>query len=249
MSFYTIRQWIYLGWVDIKGRYRRTALGPFWLVITTFISIAMMGVVYGTIFKVSLSDYIPYIAAGIIVWFFINGFIIESCNGLISYKFLLLTKPIPVSLIIVRIASRNLIIFFHNLIVLILCLIFFNRLFSVLYIHFFIGVIINSLIGISLGISLSLICVRFRDIVQLITSLMSIMFLVTPIVWNKELLEHRDYLASWNIFTHLIDLIREPLLGKVPTLNTYITTLLVLLIFTLIARYLTSKFRNFTYWL
>ncbi|OXS55923.1 hypothetical protein B1A99_22115 [Cohnella sp. CIP 111063] len=249
MSLYSILQWIYLGWIDIKGRYRRTVLGPFWLVATTFLSIAMMGVIYSTIFKVEINEFIPYIAAGIVAWYFISGVIMESCNGLISNKFLLLSKPIPIFLINMRILSRHVIIFFHNMIVLILCLLYFGRLQDVLIFPTILGIIFNCAIVIALGIFLSLICARFRDIVQVITSLINILFLITPIVWNKKVLESRDFLAEWNLFSHLVDLIRSPLLGQIPSIESYTISFAFFVFIALLAYISSRKLRNFMYWL
>jgi lipopolysaccharide transport system permease protein len=40
-----------LGWQDVRQRYRRSALGPFWLTISMGVMIGTIGVVFGQIFK------------------------------------------------------------------------------------------------------------------------------------------------------------------------------------------------------
>jgi ABC-type polysaccharide/polyol phosphate export permease len=49
--------WLTLGWQDIRQRFRRSILGPFWLTLSTAIMLVALGFVYATIFKMELHDY------------------------------------------------------------------------------------------------------------------------------------------------------------------------------------------------
>ncbi len=51
-----------LGWLDIRLRYRGSMLGPFWLTISTGVMVAALGVLYSTLFKIDLRDYLPFLA-------------------------------------------------------------------------------------------------------------------------------------------------------------------------------------------
>ena len=57
-----------LGWLDIKLRYRGSALGPFWLTLSSAVMIASMGLLYGMLFGVVLSQYLPFLAISMILW-------------------------------------------------------------------------------------------------------------------------------------------------------------------------------------
>ena len=61
-----------LGWQDIKQRYRRSKLGPFWLTISMGIMITMIGIIFGQALSVPLKEYLPFVASGIIFWNFIS---------------------------------------------------------------------------------------------------------------------------------------------------------------------------------
>ena len=66
----SVRRWLLwggLGWHDIRGRYRRTTLGPIWLVIVTAVSVTSLGVVYGILFKSRLVLILPYVTAELII--------------------------------------------------------------------------------------------------------------------------------------------------------------------------------------
>lgn len=64
--------WLHLGWQDIKQRYRRSVLGPFWITIATGTTAVAMGGLYSMLFKLELSEHLPYVTLGLIVWNLIN---------------------------------------------------------------------------------------------------------------------------------------------------------------------------------
>jgi len=42
--------WFHLAWQDIKQRYRRSLIGPFWMTISTGVTVAAMGPLYGKLY-------------------------------------------------------------------------------------------------------------------------------------------------------------------------------------------------------
>jgi lipopolysaccharide transport system permease protein len=91
---------------------------------------------------------------------------------------------------------------------------------------------------------------RFRDIPQLIGSVVQIIFFVTPIMWKPELLSHRAYIADLNPFYHLLEIVRAPLLGHVPSLLNYLAVLLITAINLGLAGLVFTRFRSrIAYWI
>src|ERR1051326_5464740 len=60
--------WLMLGYQDIKLRYRRSVLGPFWITLSMAITVYSMGFLYGHLFHHELANYFPFLAAGMIAW-------------------------------------------------------------------------------------------------------------------------------------------------------------------------------------
>ena len=54
--------WLHLGWQDIKQKYRRSVLGPFWITIATGTTAVAMGALYSKLFKLDLAEHLPYVA-------------------------------------------------------------------------------------------------------------------------------------------------------------------------------------------
>ena len=76
--------WLHLGWQDIKQRYRRSVLGPFWITIATGTTAVAMGGLYSVLFKLELSEHLPYVTLGLIIWNLINASILEGAEVFIA---------------------------------------------------------------------------------------------------------------------------------------------------------------------
>ncbi|HLD13963.1 MAG TPA: ABC transporter permease, partial [Burkholderiales bacterium] len=55
--------WGSLAWRDIRQRYTRTILGPFWLTLSTAIFLTFFSLVYSKLFNLDLHSYLPYLTA------------------------------------------------------------------------------------------------------------------------------------------------------------------------------------------
>jgi len=70
--------WGLLGWQDIRQRYRRSKIGPFWLTISMDVMVGAMGMLFAGLFKIELADNLPFIALGFIVWGLISGLVTDG---------------------------------------------------------------------------------------------------------------------------------------------------------------------------
>ena len=68
-SFKTRKTWWFTAIAKTKARYARTALGSFWLGISTLMTVLCLGFVYGTVFNVSnFKEYFIYLGIGLVIW-------------------------------------------------------------------------------------------------------------------------------------------------------------------------------------
>ena len=111
-----------LSWMDIKLRYARSILGPFWIVLSSMVLIGGLTFVFNSLWGMDVKSVVPWIAIGVIVWGFILTVVEEGSQMLINDVFNnLAIKPLKWCLIHV---FKNLIILTHNSLVIFLALYF-----------------------------------------------------------------------------------------------------------------------------
>ena len=63
------RVWWFTATARTRARFARTLFGSFWLGLSNLLSIAVLAVVYGTVFKVEdFNTYVVYLGLGLVVW-------------------------------------------------------------------------------------------------------------------------------------------------------------------------------------
>jgi len=209
--------WLYIAWSDIKARYRRTVIGPFWLVIANAVTIIGMAIVWSLIFKIDIREYFPRLTASMICWTFISYSITEATTTFTQHYSIISNLPVSIYIFPLRIIMRNLITFLHNFVIFLFVILFFKTDINVncfLFIPMFCLILINFFF---ISLYLGLISARFRDIQQIITTIMSVLILVTPVMWDVNMLGDHQLLANINPFTHILNVIKFPLLGTLPS--------------------------------
>src|ERR1700678_4612075 len=109
--------WLHLGWQDIKQRYRRSVLGPFWITIATGTTAVAMGGLYSKLFHLQLSVHLPYVTLGLIIWHLINASILEGADVFVANEGLIKQLPTPLSVHVYRLVWRQMILFAHNIVI------------------------------------------------------------------------------------------------------------------------------------
>jgi ABC-type polysaccharide/polyol phosphate export permease len=243
------RLWMHLARLDIRARYRRTVIGPLWTTLSAAVLILALGIVYSFLWHVEARVFLPYFAAGYSTWLFFTTAINEGAMAFSGNASIINSIRLPFSLHIFRLIARNIMIFFHIIIVYVLVLIWFRifpdpKALLLLPIGFFLFVL--NLFW--LGLLLATVCSRYRDVTQVVTNFIQVAFFITPIFWQVELLNPRPMvkllLADLNPVYHLIELIRSPLLGRVPGALTFAVTSITAVAGLLLSVHVFSRYRG-----
>lgn len=217
----------YLAYADIRQRYRRSSLGPFWISISMGVTIACIGLIFGKLFKAPMAEFLPFLSCGLIIWGLISGIISESTVVFPNSQGIIRQLPLPLFIHIERMIIKNFYIFLHNLVVLPFVYFFVGKCVNISVLFFPIGLFLLLINLAWLSLVLSIICARFRDLTQIVSSFLQILFYVTPIIWMPSLLPARSsvMLLEPNPFYHLIEVVRCPLLGTLPSYSNVCWTL------------------------
>jgi len=205
-----------LGMSDIKLRYRGSVLGPFWLTLSTGIMIGAMGILYAGLFHVDVRTYLPYLAASQIFWNFLSLLVSDGCTCFTASEALVKGMRMPFTVHALRGVLRNTIILAHN--VVIIAIVFIVMHVSVTwYALWTVPALLLWLVdGFAISLFLGAFCARFRDIPQIIASVMQIAFFLTPVMWTVSAIGHdrtRALVVEYNPFYYILEVARAPLLG------------------------------------
>ena len=242
--------WWILAWQDIKQRYRRSMIGPFWFTISTGVMVGGISLVYATLFNQPLGDYLIFVALGMIGWMFISMVATEACTVFSESDRLITQVNIPLTTHVMRMVMRNLIILAHNALLLVPILMWYGipNLIDALSIIFV--PIVFAINGLWLSLALGGICTRFRDVTQIVTNGIQMIFFVTPIMWKPELMANRAWIVDYNPFAHYIAILRDPLLGKGIPLFSWSVVLTITLIGCIACTFALTRYRQrLAYWL
>ena len=201
-----------LGVSNLRTRYSRSKLGQYWLTVSLFIQIMMTGIVWSVLWHMPLREFLPYVAISQTVYQFFSTTIQDSSSLFVNDHRLYINQRLPFITSTFSNLYKNCIIFFHNLPIILLMLLWSTTAHHLTYTM----LIIIPLALIFLKCSsyvISSICTRYRDLQQIVHSLLTISFLVTPIMWKLSYIpEHLQQYFFLNPFAGFLEALRNPLL-------------------------------------
>ncbi|RQR28846.1 ABC transporter permease [Burkholderia sp. Bp9143] len=243
------RLWTLLGWLEIRQRYARSRLGPFWLTISMGVIIGSIGVVYGTLFGQKMGDYLPFLATSLVMWSMFSNTIQEGCISYISSGSYIRQASTPKLVFVLQVVWRNLVVLMHNFVIIVLLLVLFGVKSWQTLPLFIPGLLIYILNAMWLTMVVGLLSARFRDLPQIIGALLQVAFYVTPIIYRPDSLKRFSFIVEWNPLAYLLNVVREPLIGQAPDATTWAVTIGMIVVGWPLALSLTGRFlKRIPYW-
>ena len=216
-----VRLWrlaLALGWLDIKLRYRGSMLGPFWLTLSTAVMVGALGVVWGTLFGVDEKQYLPFLGLSLVLWNSgISGLSIDASYTFTQADSSIRSMRMPYSVHVVRTLARNLIVLAHNVVVPVAVFAIYDVWPGRDAWASIPGLVLWLADGVAICMLLGAVSARFRDLPPIIASVLQIAFYVTPVIWKPSQLGHHYRWMDWNPFDSLLEVVRAPLLGSMPS--------------------------------
>ncbi len=202
-----------LGWLDIRLRYRGSALGPFWLTLSTAVMVASLGVLYSTLFHTDVHEYLPFLALSQVLWMFVSTLVNEGCTCFTQAEGMIRAVRMPLFLHALRTLVRNVLVLAHNVVVIVVVDVIFDIRPGWDALLALPGLVVWTIDSLAACLLLGAFCARFRDIGPIVGSVMQIAFFLTPVIWQPQQLGSGAWLLPLNPFFALLDIVRAPLLG------------------------------------
>ena len=245
------KMWGRLGWQETKRRYRRTVIGPFWTTLSLSIFIVTLGILWAQLWKQDPKAYLPFLTAGMLAWGLVSTIITEGCSSFIAAEGLIKSMSFSYTLLTCAVVWRNFIVFLHNFVIYVGVMLYAGVAVTTNTMLILPGLFLISINGIWVCILLGMMCSRFRDIQQIVSSILQVSMFVTPIFWAPEQLGARfSKFVDFNPLYHYVDIIRSPLLGRAPAMLSWEMVVAGTLVGWALTLFVYSRFRRrLPYWL
>jgi ABC-type polysaccharide/polyol phosphate export permease len=209
-----------------------------------------MGFLSAFLFTLPIAKSLPYVCAGMLLWSLITQVISDGALLFVSTARYITQIKCPLTVFLMQAVLRNVIIAGHNAVIYIIVAVMFAVIPGPSILMWPLGVVLV-LIALSwIALVAAVLSARYRDVPVMITNVLGIIFWFTPLMYFPEQLGRKRFIADYNPFTHMIALVREPLLGNAPTVNDWLVVL-ALAVFGWVGAFLFfAKFRaRIVYWL
>ncbi|WP_298243837.1 glycosyltransferase [uncultured Bradyrhizobium sp.] len=230
--FDSIRIAATLAWSDMRHRYVRSLLGPFWMSLQMAIVVAVLGSVIGQMSNADVLSRLPMLALSMTAWTFLNSVVLDATTALQNSASLIRDRALPPVIFLLQCTFRQALFALHNACVPLL-------LWLVLSPHDFShglaalpGLLLFVVCTFALSLVLGAMATRYRDLKPIIESTLMLAFLASPVIWSSDMISHRSTVMRLNPLTHLFAVWREPLTGSPidPVSIAYVLVALALLI-------------------
>jgi len=217
-SLKNLRIIIFMALSDLRARYKRSVLGPFWVTLSTAAGSAGLGFLWSRLMHMDAHTFVPSLTAGLILWQYMSQLIVESTTIFSRQASIIRNLNLPVSIHPLQLLLRHLINFAHNAPVFIVVAFILKLPFSWTMLWALPGLLILTLNLVWIALLFSMLGARFRDLEYLIASIMPLMMFISPVFYRPNYLKVSAKIIWMNPFSHFIEIVRYPLLGEIPPL-------------------------------
>jgi homopolymeric O-antigen transport system permease protein len=212
------RLWTLFGFNDVRMRYRRSILGPFWASLSMALQVLVTGFVMSFLFHMTLGRYFPYLCIGLIVWATLTTIVSEGATAFISASELILQVKRPLFVYLLQVVWRNVIVGAHTIVIFFVVAFLFGLFPGPTYLLAIPGLALFLLNCVWMAGVVAILSTRFRDIPLIVTNAFMALFWLTPVVYQIDQLSGRmKALISLNPLYHMIEVFRAPLLLTMPS--------------------------------
>ncbi len=222
-SFSDIKEvWLYrellyfFTWRDLKVRYKQTAVGVAWAVFQPFVTMVVFSLFFGTLAKVP-SDGVPYpifVYVGLLFWQFFSGALLDTSNALISNQSIITKVYFPRLVLPISSVITQFIDFLIGTVILVGLMIYYGytpNLGGLALIPLLLAITFMASIG--LGLVLTSLNVKYRDVRYVLPFFIQMLLFVTPVIYPAGIAGKYSWILALNPMMGVIQSARAALLG------------------------------------
>ena len=206
-------------WRDLKVRYKQTIIGIAWAIFQPLLTMIVFSVFFGKLAGMP-SDDIPYpifVYVGLLLWQFFSGSLTAISNCLVDQKSIITKVYFPRIILPISATITKFVDFLIACFILVGLMAYYGylpRLSGILILPLLIFITFMAALG--LGLFLSALNVKYRDIGYILPFFIQLMLFLTPVIYPASLTGIYSWFLAMNPMTGVIKAARAALLGNFP---------------------------------
>jgi ABC-type polysaccharide/polyol phosphate export permease len=207
--------------LDLRKRYRRSALGLGWSVLQPLAMAAVIGGVFVGAMGVDFAQHFPFVLVGLCVWSFTSSVVRDGCGSIFWSETYIRQQRAPLAIYPLRIvlaSAMHLSVAIAPVLVWSAAVGGFESMPALALLPLAFALLV--VLGWGLAIVVSIVTVYVPDASQVLEIVLQLAFYATPIIYNPALLRDRGcgWAVDLNPAAALVDVFRQPLLlGQFPS--------------------------------
>lgn len=213
--------WAYSSWLDVVTRYRRTRLGLVWLMAPVLMFMFVVGPLYAGLFQRDLHVYMVHLGMGYAVWRMLVMVVTDSTTAFRSNKSFILDGKTRLTDYALRSLAKALFYFAFSMVGMVGVLLWSSAVpaWAIPTVLVTVPVVVLNLLW--LAYCISLLGARSPDFGQMLQTVLMVGMLFTPIIWEGDRYPADStggIIVRLNPAFHLLEVVREPLFGRIPSM-------------------------------
>ena len=209
---------------DLKVKYRRSVLGYLWSLLNPLMMMLIMHIVFSFMFRFNIENFPLYLICGQTLWNFFTESTNMSMDAVTANGQLIQKVYIPKLILPVTRVFSSMVTMLFSLSAIVLVMVFTGASFSWSMLLFWVPVLFLFIFCCGVGMALSALAVRFRDVKHLYGILTLAWMYLTPIFYTIDMVPQPvAALIRLNPLYQYINFFRQLVLfGSVPSLSTWL---------------------------
>ena len=217
--------WTYQAYQKVRLQYARSLIGPLWLTATMALQLVALTYLFSGLFGADMSVIAPWVTVGVIAWTFFSSSLNESSSILLVNKPYIMESETSLIGFVIGVLMKNLIVAAHHLVLLVILIVWFRLWPNAEWLWLLASLPVYVITTASLALILAILTPRFRDLGPLTENILMVGFFLTPVLWRPQSLVRNEFIATFNPLTHLLAIVRQPLLGHAPQTLSWVIAL------------------------
>ena len=214
---------------DIKVKYRRSALGYIWTILSPLLMMIVLSLVLSYFFRYEIENYTVYLLSGQLIFNFFSEATNQAMTSIVNNRSLLTKVHLPKYIFPLTKVMSSFVNLLFSLVAIVIMLIITRTPITPTILLFPVSLCYLFLFALGCGLILSVFAVFFRDIYHIYSVVLTALMYFTPIFYPVSILpDYAMNLMRMNPLYHILKMFRKCILeGELPTAWEHMVCFLV----------------------